>query len=352
MTKLDLYTGKTVFVTTLLASSGLVALLTVFTFLDQLGDIENEYTLLTAAKYVGYSIPRIFYETLPYATLLGCLSGLGILASSSELIVMRSAGVSPWEITSSAAKPAIVIVILGLIIGEILLPQFERNARIIKENAIEDDITPSYGFWHKENDTYVHLGRVTSSGVLKNISLFVEKNGELVRTIWAERATFDNSQTEWTMRNVKVTHIGERTLVEFQESMEWDIGLTPSRLNTEILVDPDRMSIIELLDKITYMKEQELNSARFEIGLWTKIFQPLASLALVLVGVSFIFGPLRETNMGTRLVSGIVFGIVFKFLQDMFAPASIVFGFYPIIGAITPVLGCILLGWYLLKKAG
>ena len=153
-------------------------------------------------------------------------------------------------------------------------------------------------------------------------------------------------------RNVKTTKIGYQTEGEIRESIDWETSITPSQLNTEILVDPSRMSIRELQEKISFLQKEGLEFGQFELGLWTKIFQPLASLALVLVGVSFIFGPLRQTNIGTRLVAGITFSICFKFLQDFFGPASLVFNFSPLIAAGFPILVSLMLGWHLLRKAG
>ena len=352
MKKLDLYIGKTVILGILISSSGLIGLLSVLTFLEELGDLSEKYDALSALKYIVYSIPRIFYETLPYATLLGCLSGLGLLANSSQLVVMRSFGMSTWEITWSAAKPALVIVLLGLFLGETALPKFEKNARVIKESGLEEDITPSSGFWFKEDKTYIRLGKVFSDGRLRDINLIEEKNGKVVKTVWAEKATYDYLQAKWSLFNVKTTKIGYQTEGEIQESIDWETGITPSQLNTEILVDPSRMSIRELQQKISFLRKEGLEFGQFELGLWTKIFQPLASLALVLVGVSFVFGPLRQTNIGTRLVAGITFSICFKFLQDFFGPASLVFNFSPLIAAGLPILVSVILGWHLLRKAG
>ena len=45
--------------------------------------------------YVMYcGAPQYLYEILPIAALIGSVLGLGTLASNSELIVMRSVGVS------------------------------------------------------------------------------------------------------------------------------------------------------------------------------------------------------------------------------------------------------------------
>ena len=352
MKKLDLYIGKTVIFGILVSSSGLVGLLSVLTFLEELGDLNENYDALSALKYVAYSMPRIFYETLPYATLLGCLSGLGLLANSSQLTVMRSFGMSTLEITWSAAKPALAIVLLGVFLGESALPKFEKSARIIKESGAEEDITSESGFWFKENQTYIRLGKVFSNGRLKDINLIEEKNGKVVKTVWAEKATYDYLRAKWFLFNVKTTKIGYQTETRTEESIDWETSVTPGQLNTEILVDPSRMSIRELQKKISLLKKEGLEFGQFEVGLWTKIFHPLASLSLVFVGVSFIFGPLRQTNIGARLVAGITFSICFKFLQDFFGPASLVFNFSPVIAAGLPILVSVILGWHLLRKAG
>ena len=142
---------------TLLASAGLISLFVIFTFLDQMSDIEQDYNLIAVIKYVSYSIPRMFYETVPYAALIGSLTGLGILASNSELIIMRTAGISTWQIAIATMKPALAFVIAGLLVGELILPDFERTARASREKAMEGDITPDGGFWYREgNNAFVN----------------------------------------------------------------------------------------------------------------------------------------------------------------------------------------------------
>ncbi len=351
MKQLDRYIGKTVGLMMVLASFGLVSLFVIFTFLDQMEDVKHNYTVLTVLKYVGYSVPRMFYETLPYAALIGCLTGLGLLASNSELIVMRSAGVSTWQITRATLKPAFAIVLAGLIVGELVLPDFERTARLIRENAMEDDITPQGGFWFREDDRYMHFNTVSASGELRNINHYITQNERVITTLWAESATYNESDAQWLLNNVIMTHLDQAYRSQSLPEMVWETSLTPELLNTEILVEPDKMSIIELRNKIALMSNQGLNTGKFQLGFWTKIFQPIASISLVFVAISFIFGPLRETTMGMRVVSGLVIGIMFKFVQDLLSPASLVFGFPPFLATLIPISICLLAGTYLLKRA-
>ncbi len=359
MRRIDYYLVRTVGATMALALVALVGILTIFTFLEQIEDMENNYDLLAVMMYCLYSIPRVFYEIIPYAALIGCLAGLGLLASSSELVVMRSVGVSTWSISMSAMKPALVLVVMGLLLGEYILPDVERQARNDRIEARSDDadIAPFYGFWYREGDVFMHFDEVSQSGLLGGISHYeFDQNDRLKRTLFADRAVFHDvreNERYWLMEGVTITEFGgDRIETRELTSIEWRTRLEPDLLSTEILVQPDRMSLRELRAKITYMKAQGLNSQRFELGFWQKLLQPLATIALVLVAISFVFGPLRESTMGMRVVAGLIVGILFKFVQDLLSPASLVYGFPPVVAVLIPIALCLVAGYVLLRRAG
>lgn len=359
MTQLDAYVGRTVGLTMLLAAVGLLGILSIFTFLEQIEDIQNNYDVRAVMMFCLYSMPRIFYELIPYAALIGCLTGLGLLASNSELVVMRAAGVSTWSISLSALKPTLVLVVIGLLVGELVLPDVERQARNDRLEALSDEsgITPIFGFWYREGDVYMHFDEVSQGGVLAGVThYYYDENEVLERVLFARRAVFHDvrdNEKYWLMEDVAVTDLSSgNTRSQKLTSLRWDTRLEPNLLSTEILVQPDKMSISELSSKIDYMSSQGLSSAKFEIGYWQKLLQPLATVALVFVAISFIFGPLRESTMGMRVIVGLIIGIMFKFIQDLLSPASLVFGFPPVIAIMVPILMSLGVGYYLLRRAG
>ncbi|XOV90282.1 MAG: LPS export ABC transporter permease LptG [Pseudomonadota bacterium] len=358
MKQLDAYVARTVGLTILLAVVGLVGILSIFTFLEQVEDIEKNYDIFAVLWFCLFSLPRIFYEIAPFAALIGCLAGLGLLASNSELLVMRSSGVSTWAISWSALKPALVLVLVSLLVGEYVLPDVERMARNERTKALSADnqITPYFGMWYREGNVFMHFDEMTQAGVIGGLSHYYMNGAkEIDRSLYAERAVFHDVRPDekyWLMENVVLTDIyPDRTEVRKLASLEWRTGLEPDLLKTELLVRPDKMSIAELRAKIDYMEAQSLNSSKFQVGYWQKILQPLATLSLVLVAVSFIFGPLREATMGMRVVAGVVIGILFKFVQDLLAPASLVFGFPPVLAILVPVSLCLVIGLVLMRRA-
>src|SRR5690554_7623108 len=129
MRKLDLYIGTTVLwsiIAVLLVITGLAVL---FAFIDQLGDLEGGYTLQEALIYVGLTTPRRAYDVLPMSALIGCLVGLGTLASNSELTVMRAAGVSLMRILWAVMKPLLLLMLIGVALAEYVMPWTESMAQ-------------------------------------------------------------------------------------------------------------------------------------------------------------------------------------------------------------------------------
>ena len=364
MRQLDRYIAVTVGNTMLAAVLGLVGVLTIFTFIEQIEDVQGEYTMFKMVMFCLYSVPRIIYELIPFGALVGCLAGLGALASSSELLVMRAAGISTWRITWSAIIPVLVLAGVGLLVGEFVLPDLERTAHQNRMAAIgnQNKDAEIQGLWYREGNVYMHFDDVDDGGLVKGISQYeVDEDGNPVMTIFARTGTFrddDSNDPYWLLERVSITRIVPpltvddlpRTEIKKLPSYRWDSQIEPDLLSMEILVQPERMSMAELNDKIDYMRRQGLSATKFELGFWTKIFQPIATIGLVVVAISFIFGPLRESGMGVRILIGLVIGFAFKFLQDLLAPASMVFGFHPVIAVLLPIVICFIVGYVSMRR--
>ncbi len=110
-------------------------------------------------------------------------------------------------------------------------------------------------------------------------------------------------------------------------------------------------AIARISAAIQHLQQQGLDSDDYQLALWRKLLQPVAIGSLVLVAISFIFGPLREGTMGFRIFAGVLVGIVFRTSQDLLGPASLVFGFSPIYAALAPIVICLLAGFFLLSRA-
>ncbi len=353
MRKLDRYIGSHVLLAILTVLGIIVGLALLFAFIDELGDVKGRYGTLDAAVYVLLTTPSRVYEMLPMAALIGCLIGLGTLASSSELTIMRAAGVSLGRIVLAVMKPMLVLMLVGVLIGEYLAPWSEDVAQANRSAAqgAGEAQSSKRGLWHRQGDEFVHINAVQPSGNLLGVTRYrFDAQRRLLSASFARRARYDGDH--WQLIDIATTHFrGDRTEVVKAAEERWDVELTPQLVGT-VVMEPDALSVTGLWRYIHYLADQGLNNGRYWLAFWTKVLQPAVTVALVLLAISFIFGPLRSVTLGQRIFTGVIVGFVFRILQDLLGPASQVFGFSPLLAVVVPAAICALAGVLLLRRAG
>lgn len=319
---------------------------------DGRDDIAKDYTFSEVVIYVAMTLPARVYEYLPMASLIGCLIGLGILANNSELVVMRAAGMSVLRIVSLVLRPVIIIVLLGTLLGEYVVPYTDQYAEsrrmlLIGGKTAQESVS---GFWNKEGNEFMHFNAVYPGGVLFGVTRYqFDDQHVLQQSSFAGRASFQGDH--WVEELGAVTHfLGDRTEVTTFITRDWNTGLSPELLNL-IVLPPESLAMRGLHEYSNYLREQDQDAAKYELVFWGKALQPLTIISLVLIAISFIFGPLREVTMGYRVFAGVVVGLVFRTSQDLLGPASIVFGFSPLLAVAFPAVVCCLIGVILLRRA-
>ncbi len=126
-------------------------------------------------------------------------------------------------------------------------------------------------------------------------------------------------------------------------------NLTPDKLGIASL-RPTSLSISGLSNYITFLRETGQESKKFELTYWRKLFQPLSVGVMMMLALSFIFGPLRSVTAGARIVTGICFGFLFYVVNEIFGPLSLVYNVTPLAGALMPSVLFLLITWWLLSR--
>ncbi|NUT73689.1 LPS export ABC transporter permease LptG [Pseudomonas sp. C1C7] len=353
MVKLDRYIGSSVFMAILAVLGIILGLATLFAFIDEMGDVSDTYTLLDVLSYVLLTAPRRLYDMLPMAALIGCLIGLGSLASNSELTIMRAAGVSVGRIVWAVMKPMLVLMVVGLLIGEYVAPATESTAQANRSLAqgSGDAQSAKHGLWHRQGDEFIHVNSVQPNGILYGVTRYhFDKERHMVSSSFSKRAEFQTDH--WQLSDVTTTLFHERSTEVVNTPVErWDVALSPQLLSTVVMA-PESLSISGLWGYIHYLADQGLNNGRYWLAFWVKVLQPLVTAALVLMAISFIFGPLRSVTLGQRVFTGVLVGFTFRIAQDLLGPSSLVFGFSPLFAVLVPAGICALAGLWLLRRAG
>ncbi|BAP41397.1 LPS export ABC transporter permease LptG [Pseudomonas sp. 21LCFQ02] len=353
MVKLDRYIGKSVFMAILAVLGIILGLASLFAFIDEMGDLGDNYTLLDAGSFVLFTAPRRVYEMLPMAALIGCLIGLGTLASSSELTIMRAAGVSIGRIVWAVMKPMLALMLVGVLVGEYVAPYAESKAQADRSLAqgTGNSQSAKHGLWHRQGDEFIHINSVQPNGLMYGVTRYrFDDQRHMLSASFARQASYHENY--WELSDISTTHFREgHTEVIKTPNERWDVSLSPQLLST-VIMPPESLSITGLWSYAHYLAEQGLNNGRYWLAFWTKVLQPAVTVALVLMAISFIFGPLRSVTLGQRVFTGVLVGFVFRIAQDLLGPSSLVFGFSPLFAVLVPAAICALAGVWLLRRAG
>jgi len=352
---LDRYIGKTIFNTIMLTLFMLVSLSGIIKFVDQLRKTgQGAYTALAAGYYTLLSVPKDIEIFFPMAALLGALLGLGTLAQRSELVVMQAAGFTRMQVALSVMKTAIPLVLLTMAIGEFLAPAGEQMARNYRATQLYGGalVSTQNGLWAKDGNNFIYIERVRGDNQLDGVSIYNFSDDRRLKSVrYAASATWDQANKRWNLAQVDESDLNDPKQISGSQSLsgEWKTNLTPDKLGV-VALDPDALSIRGLYNYSKYLTQSGQESGRYRLNMWSKIFQPLSVAVMMLMALSFIFGPLRSVSMGVRVVTGISFGFLFYVLDQIFGPLSLVYGLPPIMGAILPSAAFFAISLFLLVK--
>ena len=352
MRRINHYIGVSVAGAILVVLLVVVALDVIAMLIDQLDNISADYTFFEAVIFTLLSVPSSVYEFLPLASLVGCLIGLGLLANTSELTVIRAAGVSVKRIIWAVMRPVLGLIIVAVLLGEYVTPTLDQYAQSRRAIALghATALTGQRGVWNREGQEYMHFSAVLPNGKLLGMTrMLFDTKGRLLTMTYVESAIFQGSHW-FEQEGVVTTLTAEGVETEHFDSRRWESEISP-RLLSVIALQPSGLPMQKLLPYAGYLEKQGQSGLEYRLAFWQKLFQPLATLSLVMIAISFVFGPLRQVTMGFRVFAGVIVGIVFQTTQDLLGPSSLLFGFSPLIAVLAPIGVSFFIGLILLRRS-
>lgn len=337
---LDRYIAGAVISGTALAIGVLLPLLGFFILADEMDQIgEHDYRFIDALLFVGLNMPRYAYELFPIATLIGALVGLGALATHSELVAMRAAGVSIARIILGAIKGGLLLVVIAVLIGEGIAPNAEQLAAQKRSAALTGQITQhtASGFWARDGDTFVQIREILSGNNLRDISIY-EIGADQTLTLASHASEARYRDDEWILESIVRSRISLAGVqVEQTEQAGWDSLLSP-RLLEVIVVEPQALSIWDLYHYVRFMENTNQDGRAYELALWSKLVHPLLILIMLFLAIPILLASARTSGLGTRILLGILVGIAFYIISQILVYASFLFHLNPMLAAILPPL--------------
>ncbi|MCB2261433.1 MAG: LPS export ABC transporter permease LptG [Candidatus Thiosymbion ectosymbiont of Robbea hypermnestra] len=351
---LDRYLAGAVILGTLVTLGVLLPLLGFFLLADEMDDVgERGYRFADALLFVVLSLPRYAYQAFPIATLIGALVGLGTLASRSELVAMRAAGVSIGHIVYAALKGGTLLAVAAAAIGEGVAPIAEQKALQWRSEAQSGQATllSEHGFWARDGNTYINIREIRSGAHLRDIRLYeFDETQRLSRAMHAEHARY--IEGSWVLQGISQSLLGPgRVTVSHLAQAGWSSLLDPGLLKI-VISEPQVLPIWGLWRYVRYMTANGQDARPYELAFWGKLIHPLLILAMIFVSIPIVLASARTSGLGLRILLGILVGIAFYLLSRTFVYVALLYTIDPLVATLIPPLAFLAMAFWVLKRAG
>ena len=346
------YINKEFFIGISMIMIGLISLFAFFDFIQEIGDLgKGSYGIIQAISFVILSIPGHIYEVVPLAVLIGAMYTIGQLSYNSELNVLRASGYSIKKIAWSLMYVGILFSFFTVLIGDFIAPHSEKSAQQIKIISTNSSVSQEFssGFWIKDGDNFVNIENVLPDSSLEQIHIYeFDENFNLRTIVDAKNGSFKNG--EWKLKEIKQTILDKDSVkTKTIESGSWKSLMRPEMMNA-LIISPQKMSSINLLKFINYLKKNNQKSTKFEVALWEKLIHPLMPLVMIIFAIPFGFLQERSGGKFFKMFVGIIIGIVYQILNTMIRHLSLLNDWQPFISSLIPTLIFLSIGIFLINK--
>jgi lipopolysaccharide export system permease protein len=113
-------------------------------------------------------------------------------------------------------------------------------------------------------------------------------------------------------------------------------------------VIPERMSLFSLVQYVRHLKENQQSAGRYEVALWGKLFYPVAVMVMLALALPSAYMQTRSGSVALRVFGGIMLGVGFHFLNNLFSHLGVLTAAPAWLTAATPsalalLLACVML---------
>jgi len=279
-------------------------------------------TLVTAVKMVFLHAPYLSQRVLPFAVLVGVMLALSRLTRTSELAVVRAAGVSAAQFLLPGLAIALAIGIFAVTVfnplAAALLARYEQMEAKYVQGASGELAVLTSGLWLRQldgaNESVVHATGVSQPDMrLHDVIVFVfDESGSFQRRIDARSAQLADGY--WLLHDALLAE--PDAPVERHERYRFTTDLTVSRIQ-ESFAPPSTLSFWELPGFIATLEMVGFSAVKHQVHFHNLLSSPLLLCGMVLIAAAFSLRRAQRPGVGLVFAAGLIAGFVFYFFSDV-----------------------------------
>ena len=335
--------------------------------------VEYGLPLLQALQALIYSLPSFLVLSFPMAVLLSTLLSYGKLSANSELLALRSLGITTSRIIAPAIAVSIFMTGLTFYFNDNLVPTSNKLAESTLRSGIGSSVEQGK---NKNNIIFTRKGsRIPSNtnkptkintylthifyasrfenNIMKEVTVLDFSRENIKKILTANTAILDKDNSSWIFSDgsiVSTNPIGQTTNIKFKKYI-YTFVEAPLDL-AKVPKDASDMSLKEALDaERIYKKIGDLKEIRkIQVRIQEKFTLPFACLVFGLLGSILGCKSNTRTSKSQGFGLSVILILVYYVMSFLCSSFGVKGLFPPIIAAWFPVVTSLGGGFYFLKR--
>ncbi len=276
---------------------------------------ESGLPLTLAMKILLLKLPFFIVLAFPMSMLLSTLLTYSRMSSDSELIALRSCGVSIYRLVLPAIVMGAVVTGITFFFNELVVPAANYEASVTLDRAVKKKTV----FFQENNIIYPEFRKVRrESGAkeevlvrlfyaekfdgqrMKGLTILERSQPDVNQILVAESATWDTETNVWNFYNGTIYIVAPdssyRNIVKF-EKQQLNLPRAPLDMASQTR-DYDEMNIAESQEYLKLLRQsgKDKKIRKLIIRIQQKYSLPFACLAFGLVGAALGTKPQRTSK--------------------------------------------------------
>ncbi len=331
-----------------------------FVIVLQMLDLLNRSEAINAAagagtesivRYVSLRAPQIASQFAPFAALLAIVVTLSSLNLSSEIVVMRAAGMSIHRVLRPIGAACLAVALAHFIFHETVVVDAAAELEYWEANKFEvglkhDASTRTNLRLHLDQEIVSAASAArTSEGVrLSNVVIYDLDAGGLAQSVIEARAALFGADG-WRLIDARAP--GPDRAGKLVASMPWATTLNPETLFA-LSLNPDRAGMATLARQIGQLSRDGADTGAATTTLLSRFSKPMATLVMPLLGAIAGFGVGRQGNQLVRAAAGGALGFLYFVAENLMLAIGKLGAVPPMLGAFFPFALFLVVGFAIL----
>lgn len=267
-------------------------------------------------------LPLLTQVTMPFAILFGGMMSFWRLNRSSELVAIRVAGVSIWQILAPALIIALCIGVFRLAalnpVSSVMYARWQQlESRYLKGRSSFMALSNT-GVWlrqmDKDGQTVIHAAAVSPDKLLLHRVMVLLYKGQDVFSSRIDAKTAALKKGYWELRDVRLfsPETGTRKLALYR--LKTDLTLDKIQ---ESFSSPETISFWELPRFIRELEAAGFSALNHKLRYHSLTAEPLLFCAMILIAAVFSLRHNRKTSAFFAIGGGIITGFLLFFISKL-----------------------------------